>query len=165
MHLEGKTALVTGSTDGVSRLVACRLADQGAHVLVHGRDRRRGEQVLEQMRATGRGSAIFLPADLSALAEVRRLAEVVRQNCNRLDILVNNAGIGSGGSAGRREISQDGYELRFAVNYLSGFLLTRLLLPLMAEGQREMLLPISGKKGKEIAQPATRTATRQRKTG
>jgi hypothetical protein len=106
MHLEGKTALVTGSTDGVSRLVACRLADQGAHVLVHGRDRRRGEQVLEQMRATGRGSAIFLPADLSALAEVRRLAEVVRQNCNRLDILVNNAGIGSGGSAGSRPTSR-----------------------------------------------------------
>lgn len=132
MHLVGKTVLVTGSTDGVGRLVAIRLADQGAHVLVHGRDHHRGEQVLERIRAVGRGSAIFLPADLSALAEVRRLAEDVRQNCNRLDILVINAGIGSGGSAGKRETSQDGYELRFAVNYLSGFLLTQLLLPLMA---------------------------------
>jgi NAD(P)-dependent dehydrogenase (short-subunit alcohol dehydrogenase family) len=53
------------------------------------------------------------------------------QECDRLDLLINNAGIGSGGSAGKRETSQDGYELRFAVNYLAGFLLTRLLLPIM----------------------------------
>ena len=128
MPLEGKTALVTGSTDGVGRLVAIRLADLGAHVLLHGRDRNRGEQVLDRIRAVGRGSATFLPADFSALGEVRGLAEAVRGNCKRLDILINNAGIGSGGSAVKREISQDGYELRFAVNYLSGFLLTALLL-------------------------------------
>jgi NAD(P)-dependent dehydrogenase (short-subunit alcohol dehydrogenase family) len=143
MRLEGKTVLVTGSTDGVGRLAARRLADQGARVLVHGRDRQRGEQVLEQIRAAGRGSATFLPADFSALAEVRRLAEAVRQICNRLDILVNNAGIGSGGSAGKREISQDGYELRFAVNYLSGFLLTRLLLPLMALSKPARIVNVS----------------------
>src|SRR5215475_4370637 len=53
------------------------------------------------------------------------------RECDRLDILVNNAGIGSGGSAGKRETSQDGHELRFAVNYLAGFLLTRVLLPLL----------------------------------
>jgi NAD(P)-dependent dehydrogenase (short-subunit alcohol dehydrogenase family) len=143
MQLESKTILVTGSTDGVGRLVARRLADQGARVLVHGRDRHRGEQVLEQIGASGRGSAIFLQADFSALAEVRRLAEAVRQNCNRLDILVNNTGIGSGGPAGEREISQDGYELRLAVNYLSGFLLTRLLLPLMALSKPARIVNVS----------------------
>ena len=131
MNLEDKTVLVTGATDGVGRLVARRLADHGARVLIHGRDRQRGEQLLDQIRAAGRGSAIFLPADFSSLAEVRRLADVIRQDYGRLDVLINNAGVGSGGSAGNRQTSQDGYELRFAVNYLSGFLLTRLLLPLV----------------------------------
>ncbi|MGC2320551.1 MAG: SDR family NAD(P)-dependent oxidoreductase, partial [Bradyrhizobium sp.] len=128
MILEGKTVLVTGSTDGVGLLVAHRLADQGARVLIHGRNIHRGEQVVEQIGNGGRGWAVFLPADLSSLAEVRRLADTVRQDCDRL---VNNAGIGSGGSNAKREISQDGYELRFAVNYLAGFLLTKLLLPLI----------------------------------
>src|SRR5262249_51477513 len=129
MNIENKTVLVTGSTDGVGRLVARRLADQGARVLIHGRDRTRGEQLLDEIRAANRGSAAFLPADFSSLVEVRRLADTVRQDCDRLDILINNAGIGSGGSAGQRETSQDGHELRFAVNYLSRFLLTRGLLP------------------------------------
>ena len=100
MNIENKTLLVTGSTDGVGRLVARRLADQGARVLIHGRDRTRGEQLLDEIRAANRGSAAFLPADFSSLAEVRRLADSVRQDYDRLDILINNAGIGSGGSAG-----------------------------------------------------------------
>jgi NAD(P)-dependent dehydrogenase (short-subunit alcohol dehydrogenase family) len=127
MNLESKTVLVTGSTDGVGRLVARRLAAQGAHVLVHGRDPSRGGRLVEEIRAAGHGSAAFLPADFSSLAEVRRLSATVHQGCERLDILINNAGIGSGGSNGSRETSQDGYELRFAVNYLAGFLLTRML--------------------------------------
>jgi len=125
-----KIVLVTGSTDGVGRLVARQLADQGARVLIHGRNRARGKELVEQIR-TARGSAVFLPADFSSLNEVRRLADVVPRECDRLDLLINNAGIGSGGSAGKRETSQDGHELRFAVNYLAGFLLTRLLLPIM----------------------------------
>ena len=143
MNIENKTVLVTGSTDGVGRLVARRLADQGARVLIHGRDRIRGEQLLNQIRAARRGSAAFLPADFASLAEVRRLPDVVRQECDRLDILVNNAGIGSGGSAGSRQTSQDGHELRFAVNYLSGFLLTRLLLPLVMLGKPGRIVNVS----------------------
>src|ERR1700730_2584070 len=143
MNLEDKTVLVTGSTDGVGRLVARRLADQGARVLIHGRDRLRGEQLLDQIRAAERGSAAFLPADFSSLAELRRLAGVVRQNCDRLDILINNAGIGSGSSAGNRQTSEDGHELRFAVNCLSGFLLTRLLLPLMMLGKPARIVNVS----------------------
>jgi short chain dehydrogenase len=95
-------SLVTGSTDGVGRVMARRLADQGARVLIHGRARTRGEQLLKEIRGANRGSAVFLPADFSSLAEVRRLADTIRQECDRLDILINNAGIGSGGSAGKR---------------------------------------------------------------
>jgi len=129
-RLEGKVALVTGSTDGVGRLVAARLGQAGAHVLVHGRDRTRGERVVADIKASG-GTAEFLVADLSALGEVRRLAEAVQQKADRLDLLVNNAGIGTGGPSGARQESADGHELRFAVNYLSQFLLTHLLLPLL----------------------------------
>jgi NAD(P)-dependent dehydrogenase (short-subunit alcohol dehydrogenase family) len=143
MGLKDKIVLVTGSTDGVGRLVARRLADQGARVLIHGRDRYRGQQAVDQIQAVGRGSAVFLPADFSSLAEVRRLAKAVRQTCNRLDVLINNAGIGSGGSRGERETSQDGYELRFAVNYLAGFLLTRLLLPLMMASKPARIVNVS----------------------
>ena len=130
--LDKKTALVTGSTDGVGRLVARRLAEAGARVLVHGRNRERGERVVAAIEEAG-GAAAFLAADLASLAEVRGLAEAVRQSTDRLEILINNAGIGTGGAGALRQISADGHELRFAVNYLAGFLLTRLLLPLIRD--------------------------------
>ena len=129
-RLDGKTALITGSTDGVGRMVAMRLGEAGARILVHGRDRARGQSVVAAIRQSG-GTAEFLTADLASLAEVRRLADSVQQQTDRLDILVNNAGIGTAGTA--RQTSADGHELRFAVNYLAGFLLTRLLLPLIEQ--------------------------------
>jgi NAD(P)-dependent dehydrogenase (short-subunit alcohol dehydrogenase family) len=126
----GKTALVTGSTDGVGRMVAKRLGEAGARVLLHGRDQERGNRGVADILRSG-GTAEFLAADLGSLAEVRRLAETVRERTDRLDILINNAGIGTAGAA--RQISADGHELRFAVNYLAGFLLTRLLLPVIRQ--------------------------------
>jgi NAD(P)-dependent dehydrogenase (short-subunit alcohol dehydrogenase family) len=126
----GKTALVTGSTDGVGRVVAKRLGEQGWRVLVHGRDAGRGHALVAEIEAVG-GVAEFLPADLSSLAEVRGLAHAVQEKAERLHLLINNAGLGSGGARGTRQTSIDGHELRFAVNYLAGFLLTRLLLPLI----------------------------------
>ncbi|TIW72781.1 MAG: SDR family NAD(P)-dependent oxidoreductase, partial [Mesorhizobium sp.] len=121
MDLKDKTVLITGSTDGVGRMVAERLGASGARVLVHGRDEGRGKAVASAIEAAG-GKAELLVADLSSLAEVRRLAEAVRARTNRLDILINNAGIGTAGEASKRQVSADGYELRFAVNYLAGFL-------------------------------------------
>ena len=79
----------------------------------------------------------------SSLAEVRGHADTDRQECDRLDVLINNAGIGSGGSAGKRETSQDGHELRFAVNYLAGFLLTRVLLSLLMLGKPTRIVNVS----------------------
>jgi NAD(P)-dependent dehydrogenase (short-subunit alcohol dehydrogenase family) len=131
MPHKGRTALVTGSTDGVGRYVASTLAAAGAHVIVHGRDRARGEQLVDDIRRRARGSAEFLQADFASLAQVRELAQSIQSNHRRLDLLVNNAGIGGGQRGSGRETSTDGYELRFAVNYLAGFLLTRLLLPLL----------------------------------
>ncbi len=138
----GKTALITGSTDGVGRVVAKRLGEQGWRVLVHGRDRGRGERIVSEIKDAG-GAADFLIADLSSLAEVRRLAGSVQQATRRLDLLINNAGIGSGGPQGTRQTSADGYELRFAVNYLAGFLLTHLLLPLVRTSTPARIVNVS----------------------
>ena len=121
MTTKSKTALITGSTDGVGRYVAERLAAQGWRVIVHGRDRTRGEAVVACITQQG-GDARFLAADLASLAEVRSLADAVQRDGDGLDVLVNNAGIGTSGA--KRELSADGFELRFAVNYLAGFLLT-----------------------------------------
>jgi NAD(P)-dependent dehydrogenase (short-subunit alcohol dehydrogenase family) len=130
MELTGKTALITGSTDGVGRMVARKLAEAGAHVLVHGRDQDRGSRVVADI-AQSNGTAEFVAADLASLTEVRRLAETIRGRTDRLDILINNAGIGTAGAS--RQTSADGHELRFAVNYLAGFLLTHLLLPIIRQ--------------------------------
>ena len=135
--LSGKTALVTGSTDGVGRLVARKLGQAGARVLVHGRDAERGARVVADIEASG-GSAAFLAADLSALAEVRRLADAARATVDRLDLLINNAGIGTAGPT-----SAEGFELRFAVNYLAGFLLTLLLLPLIKNSAPARIVNVS----------------------
>jgi NAD(P)-dependent dehydrogenase (short-subunit alcohol dehydrogenase family) len=117
--------------DGRGRSAGCGAARAaGARVLVHGRNRKRGEEVVAEIEKGG-GAAAFLAADLASLPEVRRLADAVRQTTDRLDILINNAGIGTGGAGASRQTSADGHELRFAVNYLAGFLLTHLLLPLI----------------------------------
>ncbi len=142
MTTNGKTILVTGSTDGVGRYVAERLAAEGASVILHGRDRARGEALAGMIAKRG-GEARFLRADLASLAEVRSLAEAVQRECDGLDVLVNNAGIGTGGGGSRREVSADGFELRFAVNYLAGFLLTRLLQPLLAARAPSRIVNVS----------------------
>jgi NAD(P)-dependent dehydrogenase (short-subunit alcohol dehydrogenase family) len=131
MDMRGKTVLVTGSTDGVGRYVASELAGQGAAVLIHGRDASRAKTLIDEIKAKGHAGPIFYQADLSSLAGARQLAEAVKADHKKLDVFVSNAGIGSQNSGPQRQESADGYELRFAVNYLSGFLLAHLLLPLI----------------------------------
>jgi len=130
---EGLTALVTGSTDGLGRSVATELAGRGLTVLVHGRDPERGARTIEEIRKqTGNDRVRLHLANLGSLAEVRDLADAVAESAPRLDVLVNNAGIGTGLPEGReRQESLDGIELRFAVNYLAGFLLTERLLEVL----------------------------------
>jgi len=145
MKLAGKTALITGATDGVGKLVAQHLAQGGAHVLLHGRNREKGQRTLAEIRAaTGSERLEFHLADLASLIEVRGLAEMVAARHEALHLLINNAGIGFGPrDAMRREVSRDGHELRFAVNYLSGFLLTQLLLPTLRRGAPARIVNVS----------------------
>ena len=129
MDMKGKTVFITGSTDGVGRYVASELAGQGAKVLIHGRDAARANAVISDIKRAGGPAPVFYQADLSSLAETRKLAERVLADCDRLDVFVSNAGIGSQNEGPQRQVSRDGHELRFAVNYLAGFLLAHLLLP------------------------------------
>jgi NAD(P)-dependent dehydrogenase (short-subunit alcohol dehydrogenase family) len=128
-----RTIFITGATDGLGRAVAHRLAAEGAALILHGRDRDRLDGVAADIQtAHGAPRPRTVLADLADLAQVRRLADDVREATGRLDVFVSNAGIGSGEPDGRsRRTSADGYELRFAVNYLAGFLLTLELLPLL----------------------------------
>jgi NAD(P)-dependent dehydrogenase (short-subunit alcohol dehydrogenase family) len=121
--IDEQTILVTGSTDGHGLSVAAALVERGARVLVHGRDHDKVERVTAEI-----GAERGLTADLSRLDDVRGLADEVDQ----LDTLVNNAGI----VTPERLESPDGFELTFAVNYLSHFLLTELLLGKLREPAR-----------------------------
>jgi NAD(P)-dependent dehydrogenase (short-subunit alcohol dehydrogenase family) len=133
--------LITGSTDGLGREVARRLAATGAHIIVHGRNRERGLEVVDEIKKERKGSAAFYAADLASLEQVRKLAEAILRDYDRLDVLINNAGVFS--TAGGRQLSADGYELHFAVNYLSGFLLTRLLLPRMVSSAPSRIVNVA----------------------
>jgi NAD(P)-dependent dehydrogenase (short-subunit alcohol dehydrogenase family) len=126
--LDEQTILITGSTDGLGEATAERLVRHGATVLVHGRSAQKLERALAKL-GVARGARVRgLLADLGSLDQVRRLARDTERDVDRLDVLVNNAGVAV--MDGRRE-SHDGFELTFAVNYLSHFLLTAELLPLL----------------------------------
>ena len=131
--IEETVVLITGATDGLGRGVAERLALDGATVLLHGRDRERVDRVEREIRGvSGNNNISTYVADFASLEDVRNLAGEVLSTEDELHVLINNAGIGSGlPEKTTRQESREGYELRFAVNYLSGFLLTWLLLPLL----------------------------------
>ncbi|HUQ52595.1 MAG TPA: SDR family NAD(P)-dependent oxidoreductase [Gammaproteobacteria bacterium] len=137
--LKGKTALVTGSTDGLGKEVARQLGALGARVLVHGRNQERGDEVVRVIRAAG-GEATFYRADLASLASVDSLASEIRERHDRLELLINNAAAVSGPE---RQTSADGHELAFAVNYLAHFMLTYRLLPLLEAGAPARIVNVS----------------------
>jgi NAD(P)-dependent dehydrogenase (short-subunit alcohol dehydrogenase family) len=138
-------ALVTGSTDGLGRELALRLGADGYHVIVHGRSAERGAEVVAAIEAEGTGSATFIAADFASLAEVRALADAVREEISRLDLLVNNAGVGPGVPGHERVVTGDGHELRFQVNYLAHYLLTRELLPLLEAGAPSRIVAVTSR--------------------
>lgn len=142
LSYEGKTALVTGSTDGLGRELALALAADGAHVIVHGRNAQRGQAVVEEISAAGKGSARFYAADFSSMQAVRDFADAIVSDYPRLDLLVNNAGIALGRDQPRRT-SGDGFELQFAVNYLAGWVLVNRLRPNLAAAAPSRVINIA----------------------
>jgi NAD(P)-dependent dehydrogenase (short-subunit alcohol dehydrogenase family) len=151
-----RTILITGSTDGLGRWLAMRLAAGGAHVLIHGRSAERAEDVRRAIReATGEDRADVLVADLSDLRQVDRLADEVLARTDRLDVLVNNAGIGTASPGGAREVDEHGVERRFAVNYLAGYRLTHRLLHLLTASAPSRIVNVAsaGQQAIDFADP------------
>ncbi len=132
-----RTALVTGATNGIGKVTALELARRGYRVLFTARDETKGQRILAELRAESSNDALELfVGDLSSMAEVRRIALEVRTRHPKLDVLVNNVG----GVFAERKITVDGFEYTFALNHLSYFLLTNLLMePLRASGNARVV--------------------------
>lgn len=131
--LKGKSVLITGSTDGLGKLIAQHFAMHDAIVLLHGRNKEKGKSVTgELQRLTQNDKIKYYNGDFSSFKEVKDLSQNILKENDHIDFLINNVGIGKGlPNQNKRELSKEGIELRFAVNYLSHVLLTENLLPLL----------------------------------
>ena len=128
-----KTALVTGGTDGIGREVAHGLAIAGHQVIVVGRNREKGERAVNEIKeATGNTEIKYMRADLSLISEAFRLGDEITSLYPELHYLV----LGAGAVRGRRQLTAEGIESTFALNYLSRFALTRGLLPVLESAGR-----------------------------
>jgi len=135
-----QVVLVTGATNGIGLEASIELARRGAHVVLVGRDPERTESALRQARARAPNAALSsLLCDFSSQAQVRALAQQVRQRFGRLDVLVNNAGT----FAQSRTLTEDGLETTFAVNHLGYYLLTRLLEELLCASGRGRVVNVA----------------------
>jgi NAD(P)-dependent dehydrogenase (short-subunit alcohol dehydrogenase family) len=144
--LRGKRVLVTGATTGIGRATAIALGRMGAEVLLVARDREKGDSARAEVLAAGAPAAEVLLADLSLMSSVRALAEEVRGRVDRLDVLVNNAGA----LFAKREVTAEGFERTFALNHLSYFLLTNLLLDRLRAAGAARIVNVSS----QVHQPA-----------
>ncbi len=127
--MDGKVAIVTGASRGIGHAVAGRLVADGARVCVTGRKPEALEKAAAELGEPDRVLAV--PGKAHDPDHQAEAVQRVLDTFGRLDVLVNNAGVGFGAPGSGRELSADGIELRFAVNYLAGYRLTELLLPLL----------------------------------
>ncbi|MEV5786584.1 MULTISPECIES: SDR family NAD(P)-dependent oxidoreductase [Streptomyces] len=136
MGMSGLTALVTGATAGIGRAVALQLADEGAEIVVHGRDQDRGADVVAEIEKAG-GSARFVQADLGDPADVERLA----REAGDVDVLVNNAGVYK--FLPTSEMTTELFDLHMDLNTKAPYVLVRALAPGMAQRGRGSIVNIS----------------------
>jgi NAD(P)-dependent dehydrogenase (short-subunit alcohol dehydrogenase family) len=138
--MQDKTVLITGSTDGIGKQTAHGLARMGARILLHGRSQERCESTREEIiRSTGNNNVECVMADLASQKQVRDLAAQIHNRTDHLNVLINNAGV----DMLERKLTEDGYEMTFAVNYLAPFLLTRLLMDLIQNGKPSRIINVS----------------------
>ncbi|ALO67043.1 short-chain dehydrogenase [Arthrobacter alpinus] len=137
--MAGRSVLVTGGTGGIGKATAVGLAKLGANVAITGRDPGRLEKAVREIRAAGNGKVDGFAADMASQTEVRRLVGEVLHQLPRLEVLVNNVG----GYWNTRQVTADGLERTFALNYLAPFLLTNLLLGRLKECTPSRIVTVS----------------------
>jgi NAD(P)-dependent dehydrogenase (short-subunit alcohol dehydrogenase family) len=131
--------LITGATEGVGKATAIELAKKGFTVVLAARNAVKAETVKAEIAATSGGEVDILLADLTSLKAVRRLAETFKARYPRLDVLINNAGV----FVPDRKLTEDGFEATYQINYLSGFLLTQLLLDSLERSRQGRVINLS----------------------
>ncbi|MBN2378932.1 SDR family oxidoreductase [candidate division WOR-3 bacterium] len=138
--MHGKIALVTGATSGLGKATAFEMARLGAMVILVGRSKEKCEATVDHIKKeTGNDGVGYMVADLSVQREVRKVSQDFTSRHNRLHVLVNNVG----GFFNTRFETEDGFELTFALNYLSHFLLTDLLLDVLKASSPARIINVS----------------------
>ncbi len=146
--MQGKIVLITGATNGIGKVAALELAKKGATVVIVGRNRAKTEETLNEIKTkSGNPNVEMLIGDLSVLADVRRIAGEFKSKHDRLDVLVNNAGA----VFASRQETADGYEMTFALNHLSYFLLTNLLLDVLKANAPSRIVNVSSEAHTNLA--------------
>jgi len=139
--MQGKICLVTGANDGIGRAVTLGLGKMGATVILVCRNKTKGEKVLEELKKIREESNHdLLIADLSSMKEIKKLAKTVKKKYRRLDVLINNAGA----FFSKRRETNEGFEMTLAVNYLSRFFLTNLLLGTLKASAPARIISVVG---------------------
>lgn len=142
-----KTILITGSTDGIGLVTAKMLASTDHMLILHGRSQEKVDAAIGSVRALNDAVNIHgVVADFSSMAQVKTMAETVLAKYKHLDVLINNAGV----YVAKEAATEDGLELRFAVNTYAPYLLTKLLMPMMDETSRVVNLSSAAQSSVDI---------------
>ena len=132
--------LITGSTDGIGKLVGMKLAKRGHEVYLHGRNREKLNKVVSEIKEQTKNEKIEgFVADFSDLDAVKQMAQEIKQDLLKLDVLINNAGVYNSS----KSKNSDGLDMRFAVNYLASFILTNKLIPLLKKAEKPRIINLS----------------------
>lgn len=135
-----KTILITGSTDGIGKLAAEKLAHVGHEIYLHGRNEEKLTKLIAEMKVkTGNGQIDGFVADFSSLESVKQMSDEVLSKLTKLDVLINNAGVYKSAKA----TNDDGLDLRFVVNYLAPYLQTHALMPLLKGSKNARIINLS----------------------
>lgn len=139
------TIFISGATDGLGKALAVKFASVGHSLILHGRNKQKGESLVSNIISETKNRNIsYYNADFASLSEVKQMCQEISKKHEYIDLLINNAAIGGGPKhPGPRELSKDGYELRFAVNYLSHFLVTNDLIPLLRNAKNSRVVFVS----------------------
>jgi NAD(P)-dependent dehydrogenase (short-subunit alcohol dehydrogenase family) len=142
--MQGKTVVITGATSGIGEVAAIRLAERGARIVHVARDPKRAEDMQAALgRANPAVTHTVHMADLSLLAEMKRVAGEIAATEPRIDVLIDNAGA----MFNRRQVTGDGLEKTFALNHMAYFVITNLLLPNIVDGGRIVVTASNAHRG------------------
>jgi NAD(P)-dependent dehydrogenase (short-subunit alcohol dehydrogenase family) len=145
--MKDKTVVITGATSGIGEVAADRLAQKGARIVFVARDHARGQETLKHLRAiAGHDNHAVHYADLARLAEMKRVAKAIADSEPEIDVLINNAGA----LFNSRQVTEDGLEKTFALNHMSYFVVTNLLLDKLKPGARIVSTASDAHKGAKL---------------